>query len=904
MPRTRLALLFALVFGSQSLAAPPPLATATAWTADDLLLAETVETMRLSPDGKLAVWVKAAMDEEKGRRASNLFLSRLDGGAAEPLQLTRGRDRNTDPQFSPDGQRLAFLSDRPRPEAKKDEGDELAKSQLWLLSLAGGEPWCVTSLARGIVGYGWQDPDHVVFAAEEDPTRLERDREKKKDTTQVVEDRERQPPVRLFRLAVESGKVERLTENRDWIQLLEVSPDGRWAVALHQQSLSFAFDHAVVPQAFLHDLATGEARRILEGRLFPTSVAWQPDSKGFYFTTGFSSHPQYFTATVSRLHHFDLAAGKSAEVALDWERGLASQVAPTRDGFLALLADGVYSKPARYTRAGGGWRRAFLEGAHARNLWDWAVAADGTSLVYQHSKANVPAQWFRARLSGAKIEGPAQLTRLNRRYDGKPLPAAEIVRYPGARGEEVEGILRYPTDYRPGERRPLVLAIHGGPAAADHDAWNDRVSKPMLLLQQKGAFVLEVNYHGSSDYGLAWVESIAGHYYDLEIPDLEAGVDHLVARGLVDQKRLGTLGWSNGGILSVELITRSKRYRAASIGAADVEWISDWGNVDFGASFDNYYFGASPLENPGLYIEKSPFFRLGEVQTPTIVYTGTEDRNVPPSQSWSLFRALQQLGRAPVRLVLFPGEPHGLGQLAHQRRKVEEDLAWFDRYLFDAAPSASEALEPGSPLARLLARSRVARSGARLGVTAAGILTPEMVTFRGIKLGRFEVTRAQYAAFDPAYPVPVGTDDFPVTGLSAEQAERYTAWLSEKLKLTFRLPKESEVGSFYDSAAGANTLDRWAGYPPTPAEAQALRFETRNLPEVGPLLAEVGRSDQTGEPPVFDLGGNAAEWVRGTDGKPKLLGGSADRPADAKGSGEAGEEYRGFRVLLESPSPR
>ena len=109
-----------------------------------------------------------------------------------------------------------------------------------------------------------------------------------------------------------------------------------------------------------------------------------------------------------------------------------------------------------------------------------------------------------------------------------------------------------------------------------------------------------------------------------------------------------------------------------------MEWISDWANVDFGASFDNYYFGASPLEDPELYIRKSPFFRLGEVTTPTIIYTGTEDRNVPPHQSWSLFRALQQLEKAPARLVLFPGEPHGLRKIAHQRRKVEEDMAWFN----------------------------------------------------------------------------------------------------------------------------------------------------------------------------------------------------------------------------------
>jgi formylglycine-generating enzyme required for sulfatase activity len=425
----------------------------------------------------------------------------------------------------------------------------------------------------------------------------------------------------------------------------------------------------------------------------------------------------------------------------------------------------------------------------------------------------------------------------------------------------------------------------------------------MALLCQRGAFVLQVNYHGSGHYGLAWAESIGGgHYYDLEIPDLEAGVDAMIARGLVDPERLGTLGWSNGGILSVELITRSRRYKAASIGAADVEWISDWGNVDFGAAFDNYYLGASPLEDPQVYFEKSPFFRLAEVTTPTVVYTGTEDRNVPPSQSWSLYRALQQHGSAPVRLVLFPGEPHGLRKWAHQKRKVEEDLAWFDRHLFGTGRPAEEALKPASPLAVALSRGRAARVGGRLGVEVAGQLAPEVVEVRGLLLGRFEVTRAQYTAFDGGRRYPAGTDDLPATGLTFEQAQRYAAWLSRATGSRYRLPTQQEMEPLVEAARGrGNTLDHWAGYAPTPGEADRLRREAARLGGEDALLSEVGRFDALteGAAAVFDLGGNAAEWVVASDGAGKLTGGSADLPSDPKAESEAAPAYRGFRVVRE-----
>ena len=116
------------------------------------------------------------------------------------------------------------------------------------------------------------------------------------------------------------------------------------------------------------------------------------------------------------------------------------------------------------------------------------------------------------------------------------------------------------------------------------DRWSQGYTSPKLILCERGAFVFEVNYHGSSNYGLEWVESIGnGKYYELEIDDIERGVDALIERGLVDADRLATMGWSNGAILSTELITRTRRYKAASCGAGDVEWISDWANVDFGA---------------------------------------------------------------------------------------------------------------------------------------------------------------------------------------------------------------------------------------------------------------------------------------------------------------------------------
>lgn len=969
-----LALLLTLLVTFPMTASPARSAPARPWTIDDVVRTETSDDWTVSRDGRLAVGLRSTVErvEGKEKRVWNLWLARLDreedpdgtgerpipeegaGEAAEPpggrptgteletLQLTRGRDRISSPTFAPDGRHVAYVSDRKPPSARGDDGDGgRGERQVWVLPLAGGEPYPVTELDRSVRAVEWIDPETLVVLAPEARSAWELERKTRHDGSRVVEDAEHEPPVRLFRVGLD-GEVRRITRNDDWIDSMSVAPDGRRAVVAAQQSLSFEFDSKVPPHTRLVDLETGASERLfaepVEGRpLLPRDVRWRRDSGGFYFVDDYSSHPLYRSAAVPRLWHHDLETGTTRRVELDWDRGLGRGYAVVPDGFVALLADGVHERLARYRAEGGGgdrtWRRTDLaweeRSEHAGRLDALVAAPDGSRILYQHSGVDRPPQWYAARLEGERLGPVRRLTNLNPSFAAKPTGRYEVIRFRGARGDEVEGILAYPLDVPEGvtleEPRPLILDIHGGPASRDRDAWDQRWAAPTLLWRQKGAFTLQVNYHGSAGYGLEWVESIGGgNYYELEIPDLEAAVDHVIERGLADPDRLATTGWSNGGILSAELITRTDRYKAASIGAADVEWISDWANVSFGASFDNYYFGTTPWEDPELYIEKSPFFRLSEVTTPTIVYTGTEDTNVPPHQSWNLFRALQQIGRTDVRLVIFPGEPHGLQEIPHQRRKIEEDLTWLDRHLFGTEVKRPEAVRPGTLLAGLLQRAAAGRGPAgALGTDTAGLLVPETASFAGLEVGRFEVTRAQYAAFDPGFfpagaPAP-GEEDLPVTGVPFERAREYAAWLAERTGRPFRLPTGQEAERLVKAARKAarkatadgprgNTLDRWAGYTPNPDDEAEIHRALGALQSgdgstgPAPLLLPVGSLTGAGDDPVFDLDGNAAEWAVGDDGAGSPVGPSADRSTDPRGrpgaGGEPASEYVGFRVVV------
>ncbi len=886
--------LLAPAFAAQ--AAVPP----ARWTVDDVVKAESVGELVLSRDGRLAVWVRSTVETAGGeeKRVSNLWLTRT--GSAESVRLTRGLDTVSSPSFSPDAATVAFLSDRAIPGARKDDDGE-PKTQIWAIPASGGEAYPVTRLDRDVKAFGWKDAKTIVYVAPESMSLWEKERKEAKDAAVVVDDAERTPPVRLYETAIEDGSPKRLTRNTDWIDSVEVSPDGKKALVTSQRSLSYEYDQKIPPLTFLLDLATLEGRMLFEdGKIRPHGVRWAQDGSGFYLVNEYSRHPVYRTASVSELHFHELATGQTIKLDLGTPRGLGGDYVPTPDGCIALLADGVRLRPARFVRAGATWKRTDVEGDAAVGLDAWALSRDGRALALVRSAAATPPQLFVARLEGAKIVEPRKAATLNSSFDGKPAGRVDVVQWVGANGETVEGLLHFPLDWKEGERRPLVLDIHGGPTGVDRDSWAVSWASPSVLWRQKGAFVLQVNYHGSIGYGLDWVESIGGKYYELEIPDIEKGVDALIARGLADPERLATTGWSNGGILSVELITRTRRYKAASIGAADVEWFSDWGNVDFGASFDNYYFGASPLENPKVYLEKSPFFRLPSVTTPTLAFTGTADRSVPPSQSWSLFRALQQSTRTEARLVLFPGEPHGLRKIVDQRRKVEEEQAWFDRHLFGAAREDRESVKKGSPFASLLARSGAAREGGSLGRIEAGVRVPETIEFEGLEVGRFEVTRAQYAAFDPAYELLHGEDDLPITGVPFEKAKAYAGWLAFRTRRPFRLPTAAEAERL-SKAAGrdGNTLDRWAGYAPNPEDASRLRRLASGLALRGALLLPAGSVAGTGNPIVFDLDGNAAEWAVGEEGQGVAAGPSADRPSEPRGetTGPA-SEYVGFRIVV------
>lgn len=879
------------------------------WTVDDVLTAEDGGDYRISPDNRWIVWVRRRMDRTVGESVSNLWLTDLRSG--ESIPLTRGQDRNYSPEWSPDGERIAFRSTRSLPGEEGSSGP----SRVWVMQLRGGDPWPVATGVRSVRDFDWlrAGSDTLVVAAREDSSHYEMELARAGDDTRVVEDTLTELPVRLWKVPVdeERGQI-RVTENRDWIESVEVAPGGDRAVVVAGNDLSFGYDGMNPPHTYLVNLENGSRRTVFTGdSVLPNSIQWAPDRDGFYVSYEYSSHPVYRTASVTKMGYYSLGAETFSPIDLDWSRQLGNGFEVFPGGFVAMLADGVHYRPAIYRRDSGGWNRRLLEGRHVPNIFEWSLSDDGEVIAYTHSEASSPPQPFWARLREGRVEVESSMARLNPDFRAKRKPRAEIVHWEGARGDTVEGLLRYPLKYDPDRRYPLLLRIHGGPASQDLDRWGQSWADPHVLHNQKGAFVLQVNYHGSGNYGLEWVESIGGgNYYDLEVPDLEAGVDYLIDRGQVHPDSLAVGGWSNGGILTIALtVENPDRYKAALAGAGDVEWISDWGNIDFGGTFDNFYMGGPPYEIPERYVDKSPFFRMERVTTPTIIFFGTEDRAVPTGQGWSHYRALQQIGKAPVRFLLFPGEPHGPTEYEYQRRKVEEERAWLKEYLWEEKQEKRRSLDARAPLAAAVHSSSAERSGRLLGIRSEGALQPETVPYPGkdgIRIGRFEVTRAQWKAFRPEYDYPAGTGNHPVRGVDQSSVRAYLDWLSERNDLVYRLPTRTEIERIGQDASDGNTLSYWAGYRPNPDDASRLRQQIAELTADRTVLKAVDEF-----PPacvdgvcVFGLGGNVAEWSSlQEDGSDASLCAAGEYAVSVPGRGsecDAPRRYTGLRVVAEA----
>lgn len=901
----RIFFLFCLLIGQLMFAQSPE--RSNAWTVDDIILQERVGGAILTPKGDAVIWTKRRPAKKKDAFVSDIYLTRMTEEQKDPIhRLTQGDNSESSVVCSADGHTLYFLSSR--------KGGK----HIWKLSRFGGEAEALDSLPiRPSQLTRWNDST-LVFLAGEKPSWQSQALKKKKDNVVVVEDTAHFNTRRLFAYDLKSKQIRRLTDNKFPISSFDIDEDGKWLVTRHTMSPHYPSDGKPSPKIYVWDLTDGSKTEILAtGFQTPGSFQFTEDHAGCYFTAVQSSDPEWEGSGIDWVYYYDLTTQKPIKVELNWAWGADGGIRVWGNDVIAFLANGTTAKWQYYQKNGNTWNaKPINAGAWTNHLgWLGGDAKQNRIFVSYSTASKVPTYWgasLEVKANEVILKQKKEFARLNPALHKKETAKTEVIKWTGALNDTVDGILYYPKDYQAGKAYPLMVAIHGGPSGTDMDRWSDRWAYYHQLLTQRGCFVLKPNYHGSSFHGQKFVESIKGHYYEYEVPDIIAGIDYLADKGMVDKSEMGLLGWSNGAILAIQLTVQyPDLFKAAAPGAGDVNWTSDFGTCRFGVTFDQSYFGGAPWDDKNgksyneAYILKSPLFELEKVKTPTLICHGSEDRAVPRDQGWEYYRALQQNGKAPVRFLWFPGQPHGLQKITHQRRKVEEELRWFDTYLFDTYEAPNEALKKSSPLMAFMDKAALAQDGGLYGERVQKTLIPQtMVAFTdSIAVGVFEVTHAQYQAFAKDHTYSVQEANQPIVGLSGKQIKSYLSWLKQQTGNTYRLPTEDEAKALQrlakKAAKSENTLAYWAGYQPNPQDADMIKRFVDTLDH--PLFLQVGTFSPTkvGAAKIYDLGGNVAEYYQAAEGL-KTYGYHAYEVVDPMGEYvEMPPNRTGIRVVKE-----
>jgi dipeptidyl aminopeptidase/acylaminoacyl peptidase len=689
--RNALAVAFALAMsvGLVAQAAKHPI------TLDDIQRLAEVRDPQCSPDGRQVAYVVSQIDTKEDKANSHIWTIGYDG--TNDHQVTSSQDSESSPKWSPDGKYLAFTSSRPG----KARGN-----QVWLLDRSGGEAQQLTEVKGRLQSYEWSpdgkrlalvvgdpDPDAEPPAGEgaagagggqgggrgKAPKPIVIDRYKYKQDGQGYLLSGRHSYIYLFDL--ETKTFDRLTSGKADESSPSWSPDGTRIAFMSNRNPDP--DREPSSQLFVVDAKPGSTEKALSpiasrgGRGKPE---WSPDAAWIAFLEGDDKKWGAYG-----MEHLTLAASDGTKVpervkaTENLDRGVGSAVW-SRDGksIIVFVTDDQSVYPVRVTLATNQVEKLLAPpiviSSPSRNA-ACEVALSGSETkhteVYKRGDA-----------------GLVQLTHQNDALTAQlQLGETQDVSFKSKDGAEVHGLLTLPVGYTKGTKAPLLLRIHGGPNGQDGHSF----STERQFFAAHGYAVLNVNYRGSAGRGMKFSRAIAADWGHLEVDDLLAGVNHLIATGIADPDKLGVGGWSYGGILTDYVIATDTRFKAATSGAGTAFTVAFYGTDQYIIQYD---FEIGPPWDPkawDVYQKLSyPFLHADRIKTPTLFLGGEKDFNVPVQGGQQMYQALRSLG-IDTQLIISPNENHGIARPSYQRDRLERYLAWYDKYLMKGRSTTTSA---------------------------------------------------------------------------------------------------------------------------------------------------------------------------------------------------------------------
>ena len=601
---------------------------------------------------------------------NQLFLMRTDGGEAR--KITEAKEAVSDYKFTKDRKWLAYKS------------GESGKEQLFLVhkdSLFTSKPTEITKSDAGISNWDWSpDGTRIYFTRPNESDEANRTR---KDKGFTVDVKNYETPLESFWfLDLKSKESTRITEDDSYtIGRFNISDDGKWisysGVSANRYKRNIT-EQRINSDLFLYEVAKGNIERLTNNEeVSEGALSFSPDGRWIAFVASDDMSGYNMRSRKVYLRSVTDSGGTFKKLGTNYDDHVGISFW-SEDGNMIYFNTGVRAT------------RQLLSLDIKQDVVKQVTQEDATLtvskdkesgvLLINYSDPKTPRTIYTtsSMTSLADRSTWTQLTDVNPEIRKLSLGEQKEITYTSTDGKEVGGVLILPVDYQVGQRYPLVVSIHGGPAGADLLVFNEGSGGQVYA--GAGYAMFCPNYRGSSNYGEQHRIDIVGNYFPQAYDDIMSGVDYLIDQGIVDSDQMGVIGWSAGGHWANWILTHTDRFKAISSGAGTMNWISMYAQSDVQRN-RRFYLGDDPLyENFDAFWEQSPLKYIKNAKTPTMIHVVGGDPRVPSPQSAELHMALKKLG-VDTEFFVYPGKSHGIPDTRNRLVKSVSEMAWLDHYV-------------------------------------------------------------------------------------------------------------------------------------------------------------------------------------------------------------------------------